>query len=391
MATYFFRNTGSTNWSLASNWSLTSGGGATGAVPTAADTATLDLNSGSCTLTAATSVCLALNCTGYARTFTFNGNLQVGGSIIFSATMTIATDLSTRSLRLATGTITSNGQYLPITIVVVTGSTFTFADDFDCLHTAANFSGTFISNSATLRYFKIRGNFLFNGALNSLIATPMAIRMTGTGSVTSNNFTCAIPFEIDNGAGNATFIVATHNFSANGGYPFSFKYTTGNVTSTGATIVLGSTTTAFKANLNTLVLETVSLLNNVELVSALTATNINFPTNASGVHVITGSFGFTCDYLNMNTGVSTYRTISLNFGNTYIVNKLISTPSNPTGISGVTSSSGVNRVALTLNGGSNLIRCNITRVNASGGVIINTIGIITDCSNVGTSTQNVLI
>jgi hypothetical protein len=391
MATYFFRNTGSTNWSLASNWSLTSGGGATGAIPTNADIATLDANSGSCTLTAATSVCLSLNCTGYTRVFTFNGNLQVGGNITFSATMTIATDLSTRSLRLATGTITSNGQYLPITIVVVTGSTFTFADDFDCLNTAANFSGTFISNSATLRYFKIRGNFLFNGLLNSLIATPMAIRMTGTGNVTSNGFVCAIPFEIDNGAGNTTFIVATHNFSANGGYPFSFKYTTGNVTSTGATIVLGSTTTAFKANLNTLVLETVSLLNNVELVSALTATNINFPANANGIHVITGSFGFTCDYLNMNTGAGTYRTITLNFGNTYIVNKLISTPFNPTGISGVTSSSGVNRVALTLNGGSNLIRCNMERVNASGGVLINTIGIITNCSNVGTSTQNVLI
>jgi len=48
MATYYFRNVG-TDWGTAANWSLTNGGGATGAVPTASDDALFTINSGNCT------------------------------------------------------------------------------------------------------------------------------------------------------------------------------------------------------------------------------------------------------------------------------------------------------------------------------------------------------
>ena len=57
MPTYFFRNTGDTNWGTATNWSLTDGGGATGQVPLATDIARFSNNSGNCTVNGSNRVC----------------------------------------------------------------------------------------------------------------------------------------------------------------------------------------------------------------------------------------------------------------------------------------------------------------------------------------------
>lgn len=112
MAVYFFRNTGDVNWGTASNWSLTDGGGATGAVPTAADDARFTANSGNCTTNASARVCLTLVCTGYTNTLTLTNQLTVGGTITLSATMTMAG--TSRLVLSASATITGNGCLIPL-------------------------------------------------------------------------------------------------------------------------------------------------------------------------------------------------------------------------------------------------------------------------------------
>jgi hypothetical protein len=110
MATYYFRNTGSNSWTTAANWSLTSGGGATGAVPTLSDDAILDVNSGNCTVDAPAGV-NNLNCTGYVNTLTFTDSLNLKGNITLGAGMTVVHGGASGRLFCdgAAGNFTSNG------------------------------------------------------------------------------------------------------------------------------------------------------------------------------------------------------------------------------------------------------------------------------------------
>jgi len=131
MATYYFRNTGTGVWGTASNWSLTSGGGATGAVPTAADTAVFDSNSISCTLNTSNRVCLSLSATTYTNTLALTTlNLTVSGNINLGSGMSITT--STGSLIVnANSTLTSNNKTLTVPFVAQTaGITLTFEDNW---------------------------------------------------------------------------------------------------------------------------------------------------------------------------------------------------------------------------------------------------------------------
>jgi len=114
-ATYWFRNTGNSNWLLASNWSLSDGGGADGAIPTAADTAMFSNLSGNC-LVNSSATCLHLNFTGgtgYTGTFSFSSStltIASGGSITMSPTMTVNTS-STGVTALTNCSLNFNGNY----------------------------------------------------------------------------------------------------------------------------------------------------------------------------------------------------------------------------------------------------------------------------------------
>jgi hypothetical protein len=131
MATYYFRNTGTGVWGTASNWSLTSGGGATGAVPTASDTAVFDNNSISCTLNTSNRVCLALSCTTYTQTLNFSTfNLTVSGNINLGSSMTLTTTTGSLIVN-ANSTITTNGKTMSVPFNISTaGRVLTFADNF---------------------------------------------------------------------------------------------------------------------------------------------------------------------------------------------------------------------------------------------------------------------
>jgi len=131
MATYYFRNTGTGVWGLASNWSLTSGGGATGAIPTATDTAVFDSNSISCTLNTSNRVCLALSCTTYTQTLNFSTfNLTVSGNIDLGSNMTLTSTTGSLIIN-ANSTIKTNGKTMSVPFNVSTaGRIITLVDNF---------------------------------------------------------------------------------------------------------------------------------------------------------------------------------------------------------------------------------------------------------------------
>ena len=93
MAQYYFRNTGSTSWNTATNWSLTDGGGATWAVPTSSDDAFFSNSSWNCVVDVAIRDCKSLDFTkgtGYAGTFTVSNLIRVSGDLKLNWAMTYA-------------------------------------------------------------------------------------------------------------------------------------------------------------------------------------------------------------------------------------------------------------------------------------------------------------
>jgi hypothetical protein len=120
MATYYFRNVG-TAWGTATNWSLTSGGGATGVVPTSADTAIFDVNSTACTVNVL-GVCSSINFTNYTNTITMTNGISVWGNITLFSGMTIG---GSGGLTInANSTISPNSKVWPNNITV-SGTTST--------------------------------------------------------------------------------------------------------------------------------------------------------------------------------------------------------------------------------------------------------------------------
>lgn len=113
MATYYFRNTGSTSFNTETNWSLTDGGPSAGVVPGASDIATFTSNSGDCILDVASKTLAGLNFVNnsYIGTFTFTNGLTVAGNVTLASGMTIS---GTGELIVsATATLTSNGKTWP--------------------------------------------------------------------------------------------------------------------------------------------------------------------------------------------------------------------------------------------------------------------------------------
>lgn len=131
MATYYFRNTGDGLWGTASNWSLTSGGGATGAVPTALDTAVFDNSSISCTLNASNRVCLSLSARTYTQTLNLSTfNLTVSGNIDLGSAMTLTSTTGSLAIN-ANSTVTTNGKTITVPFNISTsGVRLTLVDNF---------------------------------------------------------------------------------------------------------------------------------------------------------------------------------------------------------------------------------------------------------------------
>lgn len=166
--TVLFARAGGGNWSAAATWSLTSGGGATGSVPTAADECRLDAASGAVTIDAgATRLCRQLDCLGYTGTLTHATGTQ---------------------LSIGDGTAGSGNRALRL----VAGMTYTLGN-------VSSSSISFLSTSATQQTIdfagKSHGNINFNGVNGSwlqasaMTSSQTAVTVTLTaGTWTTGNF-----------------------------------------------------------------------------------------------------------------------------------------------------------------------------------------------------------
>jgi len=188
MATYYFRNAG-VNWGDAANWSLTDGGGATGAVPSSTDDAVFTNNSGNCTVNTTNRVCQTLNFnggTGYTNTITFTFNISVSGAITLSSGMTFAGAATLRYFSGLNSTLTSNGKEVGVVFeFLCQGShTITFADNWTFGENLILQSGT---GAAVVIYngnnLLCKKSLLTNNSSTRAVYGTTKIQMIGSGDI----------------------------------------------------------------------------------------------------------------------------------------------------------------------------------------------------------------
>lgn len=230
MATYFFRNVG-VNWGTATNWSLTDGGGATGAVPTATDDAKFTSNSGPCTVDTSARVCLTLDFTGYTNTITMTNGITVSGNVTLVAAMTIA-GASGLTIN-AAATLVSNTKTWPNALTFTGGVTFTLSDNWTV-------SGTVTANGAsggqgfTGSILNCAGSLTIGNSGANIVTGSTVFKMTGTGTFsTVGIMRCDLTFN-----GTAITISGTINYNTG-----VLTYTAGTMTVSGSTLSINAATT----------------------------------------------------------------------------------------------------------------------------------------------------
>ncbi len=144
MASYYFRNTGNTNWGVATNWSTTDGGIGDGAVPTSTDDAWFSNNSGNCVVDTTPRNCRELNFTkgtGFTGSFTMTQTLTINnsGNVTFSSGMSVPSAAGILQIT-TTSTINTNGISLGCSLTLSGTVTITLASNITHTGTALNLS-----------------------------------------------------------------------------------------------------------------------------------------------------------------------------------------------------------------------------------------------------------
>jgi hypothetical protein len=199
---------GTGSWdATTTHWSLTSGGAAGAAVPTAADNVYFDANSGGGTVTVntATRVCLSLSFRGTSGTSDFTGTFaQSGtGSITISGGLTLSASTTytyagaiTFAAANVNFNITSNGAIWVGSNITInaTGVLFTFTDAFVTTGILTITSGAlYTSVSVSIGTLSITSNSLLRG-----ITTPN-LYFTGSGTLATIGATQTnLIFNVDN-------------------------------------------------------------------------------------------------------------------------------------------------------------------------------------------------
>jgi len=283
MATYYFRNAG-TDWGTAANWSLTSGGGATGAVPDATHDAIFDANSGPCTVNALARTCKTLTFTGYANTITMSNQISVSGNITLQAGLLVAG--TGKLLMIITGTLTPNGFSWPNDFEFKgTSQTYTLATNFTVL-------GQLTCSGATL--ITINSNTLYcnGGVFTTTTSGTTAIELTGgnwsggcNNTISLNTAgTITLTGNIGRVSGTLTYVTGTINNSGN----YSLGWSGGSI-NVGNNIIWNNITVGTGTN---------------TLVSDLHATG-NFITGNGGV--LNGAYKVYCSGITENNSTVAYR------------------------------------------------------------------------------------
>lgn len=293
MATYYFRNVNG-NWNLAANWSLSSGGGSDGAVPNAADTAILDGNSGSCTVTGASN-CLNLTITGYTNTLTMNNTITLATSGTFTIGTTFIT-VSGSSAILLSGTnfLTSGvGGYYDGLITFNGGTTKTLNSDFSAKSLTVGVGTTL--------------NGTFNLSLTTLTISSGGIILTfnnNTTVYTQNLFTNNSTISI-NAGGTGSTIVFTGTGSWSG--TSIFAVSTNIIFNSTQTTLIGTVGVLARNSINIIYSGgTIITTNSTLQISSLGVGTISFDTKGSSIGGATtiSSTGINFNNLTLATNVS---------------------------------------------------------------------------------------
>lgn len=279
MATRYWVTGGTGDYNSTTNWSTSSGGASGASVPTSADDAIWDANSGAGTVVInVSSDAKSINFTNFTGTVDFQNTLAVFGNMTLGAGMSFANTTGTPLLRIRdSATLTSNGVAFPYDFSVLTAAdTITLADDWEC----NNFTHDVSTSNATFN----GNNFFINGSLSNLntsryIPGSTVFVMQGTGSISSlyasqNNYRIVTNLTI-NTAGTITF--ATNLGGVNG----VWTYTAGTVITTGMTLTLQGT-----FDLDGITFENLYIYSSTTLLSDLTCTDtISTRSITSGVNV----------------------------------------------------------------------------------------------------------
>ena len=298
MAQYYFRNTGSVAYNLTSNWSLTDGGGATGAVPTTADDAFFSNNSGNCTINTGSLVCKSLDFTkgtGYTGTFTINNNFAVYGNITFNASMTIA---GTLNLAVAAACIyTSNGKALLSNQFVIQSPcpSITYADACTFMTIIMNSicTATITSTVNTISYSQNGSTVVYNGGtlnISGSLTMPSVslsgttnIFLTGTGTwsaissagVINNNLTI-----------NTSGIITLGTIVSYG--TGTLTYTAGTIVNTSSTLYGYGNSTINSSGMTWNIVQLIAT-NTITLTSDLNTVTLSVPISAGATTTVNGN------------------------------------------------------------------------------------------------------
>lgn len=391
MATRTIANGGG-NFSAAGTW-------VEGVAPIAGDACVATATSGQLTIDVA-SACTSIDFTNYVNTLTWNADLTTAGTTKFVAGMTMSGTVGTLVLS-ATCTLTSGGKTLPN--YKISGSiTVTYADAARVSGTTtlgANANNTIVMTAQSLR---CDGNLTEQHGTGTVTGT-CNVTLGGTGTWSTNNTTGSLRTNLTiNTAGTVT-VSGTVNYSTG-----TLTYTAGTVVVTGSTLFFGTTVTLNTSGMNweaishsssgaTFTLNsdlnftgtftigggstyagTGEIKGNVTISAASTHT-LNNGTNGinttgtltlpNAATTFAGSKGFSVGTMT-TTDLTASRIHTLTFGNTYTVNTLLKNGSVSNSIrQAIKSSSAGSKVVLTVVAGpADLVYCDPTDIDSSGGV-----------------------
>ena len=214
MAARFWVTGGTGNWNDTSNWSATTGGASGASVPGSADTAALDANSGSGTVTLDISPDIqTLTCTGFTGTLAFGTNtisLNSTGTIFTGATTMTVTGTpliilnnNTASARTVTPGAVTEANSISFRVISGTGSMVFTAGSVRDLDFTDGTNPTGFGGNVTNTAITIYGNF--KASTSGMTRTPGTQAYTfaatsGTKTINTSGVTFDNPFTF-NGVG----------------------------------------------------------------------------------------------------------------------------------------------------------------------------------------------
>ena len=316
MATYYFRNTG-TSWLTPTNWSLSSGGPANGTTPGTGDDAIFDSNSSATCILANNRNCRSLSFTNWTGTFDMSGvllriygNLDFG-SALFSVINPGSWEMGGTGGNMNGQTITTNGKTIPgiLSFGYTSGTnSVVLLTDVTCglLQIQSNVGSS--SNPI------FTGQTLYTNSISTVsngrnLYTTTPIKMIGTGYLQTFNSNAALGCDIEIMAGANTVTLSSTVYTTTN---FKLKYSTGTVAPTGILYVQANA----QLDLSGITLPALYISNSptITLVSPLSTNTINlvagatFTTNA----FTTGSLVMGTGTLTLPPGITNTITTSMN-------------------------------------------------------------------------------